>query len=153
MATIIDRERADSPDARALIAELERELDPLYPKTSRHGYSVDQLLRNGVAFFVTRHDGTPAGCGGVQVYGTEYAEIKRMYVRPGFRGLGLGTRMLEHLVEHGREHGVTLMRLETGIYQLEALALYERFGFRRIEPFGAYCPDALSVFYQMRIGD
>jgi putative acetyltransferase len=45
------------------------------------------------------------------------------------------------------------MRLETGIYQLEALALYERFGFRRIEPFGAYCPDALSVFYQMRIGD
>jgi ribosomal protein S18 acetylase RimI-like enzyme len=152
LATVIARERADSPAARALIGELESELEPLYPKTSRHGYSVDELLRNGVAFFVTRHDGTPAGCGGVQVYGTEYGELKRMYVRPGFRGLGLGRQMLERLAEYGREHGVGLMRLETGIYQAEAIGLYERFGFRRVAPFGGYRADPLSVFYEMRIG-
>ena len=135
-----------------MISELESELDPLYPRTSRHGYSVDELLRKGVAFFVTRHEGAAAGCGGVQVYGTEYGEIKRMYVRPGFRGLGLGTRMLERLAAHGRAQGVSVLRLETGIYQLEAIALYERFGFRRVAPFGAYRADPLSVFYEMRIG-
>ena len=43
------------------------------------------------------------------------------------------------------------MRLETGIYQSEAIRLYERFGFRRVGPFGAYRNDPLSAFYEMRI--
>jgi putative acetyltransferase len=148
-STIITLERADSVDARALIAELEGELVPLYPEESRHGYSVDKLLQEAVAFFVTRHDGTPAGCGGVQLY-SEYGEIKRMYVRPAFRGLGLGSLMLGRLAEHVRERGVEILRLETGIYQYAAIGLYERFGFRRIAPFGNYRPDPLSAFYERR---
>jgi putative acetyltransferase len=151
LAPIIVPERADSADARELIAELEQELDPRYPEASRHGYSVEKLLREAVAFFVTRHGGMAAGCGGVQVFGTDYGEIKRMYVRPGFRGQGLGRLMLNHLAAHVRQHGVALLRLETGIYQSEATGLYERFGFRRIAPFGAYRDDPLSAFYEMRI--
>jgi putative acetyltransferase len=150
-STVIALERADSPDARALIAELESELDPLYPEQSRHGYSVDKLLREAVAFFVTRHGGAAAGCGGVQLY-DEYGEIKRMYVRPGFRGLGLGRLMLDHLANHARLHGLTLLRLETGIYQDAAIGLYEAFGFTRIPPFGAYRVDPVSAFYELRLG-
>lgn len=150
-STFIELERADSADARALIAELEGELDPLYPEESRHGYSVDKLLQEAVAFFVTRYGGMPAGCGGVQVY-DGYGEIKRMYVRPGFRGLGLGRRMLEHLAGHARKHGVEVLRLETGIYQHAAIGLYERFGFRRIGPFGKYRPDPMSAFYELHLG-
>ena len=148
---IILPERADSPDARDLIAELEQELEPLYPEASRHGYSVEKLLREAVAFFVTRHGGVPAGCGGVQLFGAGYGEIKRMYVRPGFRGQGLGWLMLKHLAAHVRRHGIALLRLETGIYQSEAIGLYERFGFRPIAAFGAYRKDPLSAFYEMRI--
>ena|SRR5438046_2130566 len=83
--------------------------------------------------------------------GGEYAEIKRMYVRPGFRGQGLGRLMLGHLAAHIRQRGILLLRLETGIYQSDAIGLYERFGFRRVGPFGAYRDDLLSVFYEMRI--
>jgi putative acetyltransferase len=148
----IVEERPDTPDALALIAELEDVLDPLYPSESRHGYNIDKLLREQVAFFVVREDGVAAGCGGVQLFGTEYGELKRMYVRPEFRGRGLGRLMLEHLADHARRNGARLLRLETGIHQKEAIGLYESFGFKRVPPFGEYKEDPLSIFYEKRIG-
>jgi GNAT superfamily N-acetyltransferase len=148
MPTLIVAERPDTEDATVLIDELEGHLGPLYPRESRHGYSVEKLLKEAVAFFVIRHDGMLAGCGGVKLFGTAYGEIKRMYVRPQFRGLGLGKLMLQHLADFARERGVTVLRLETGIHQSEAIGLYERFGFQRIPPFGEYKQDPLSVFFE-----
>ena len=150
MAVIV-MEPPDTPDALMLIAELEGHLVALYPSESRHGYSVEKLLREGVAFFVMREDGVATGCGGVQLFGTEYGELKRMYVRPQFRGLGLGRFMLNRLADYVRQQGVGVLRLETGIYQKEAIALYEGFGFQRIPPFGAYVDDPLSLFLEKRI--
>jgi GNAT superfamily N-acetyltransferase len=147
----ISLERPDTPDAKELISELEAELEPLYPSESRHGYAVEKLISQGVAFFVIRHQGRPAGCGGVQLFGIDYAELKRMYVRPPFRGLGLAKAMVDRLAEHALEHGVGLLRLETGIHQRAAIALYERMGFRGIPPFGDYKDDPLSRFYEKRI--
>jgi len=77
--------------------------------------------------------------------------VKRMYVRPAFRGLGLGKGMLNHLAEHARQHGVSLLRLETGIYQEDAIALYERYGFQRRTPFGEYREDPISVYFEKKI--
>lgn len=74
-----------------------------------------------------------------------------MYVRPQFRGLGLAKRMLDDLAEYARERGVRLLRLETGIYQREAIGLYERVGFQRIPPFGPYTEDPLSRCYEKQI--
>src|SRR5947209_7324984 len=54
MSAIIQPERPDSADAIALITELEAHLEPLYPVKSRHGYSVEKLIAQGVAFFVLR---------------------------------------------------------------------------------------------------
>jgi putative acetyltransferase len=151
MSVSITRERPDSADAVALITELEAHLEPLYPRESRHGYSVEKLIAQGVAFFVLRESGTPAGCGGIQLFGTEYGELKRMYVRPQFRGSGYGTLLLHHLADYARAHGVGLLRLETGIHQAAAIRLYERVGFQRIPPFGAYVEDPLSLCYEKRI--
>ena len=144
-------ERPDTPDARALIAELEAYLEPLYPRRSRHGYSVEKLIREAVSFFLIRANGTPAGCGGVQLFGTDYGEIKRMYVRPEFRSLGFARLMLVHLSAYARGRGVGLLRLETGIHQHAAIGLYERAGFQPIPPFGEYKEDPLSRFYEKRI--
>jgi ribosomal protein S18 acetylase RimI-like enzyme len=104
-----------------------------------------------VAFFLVRVDGVPAGCGGLQLFGGDYAEVKRMYVRPRFRGLGLARQMLDHLADHARAHGVHLLRLETGIHQKDAIRLYEGMGFQRIPPFGEYREDPLSRFYEKQL--
>ncbi len=151
MSTIVVEERADSEVAKQLIEELEAVLEPLYPSESRHGYSVEKLLRQGVAFFVVQHDGAAAGCGGIQLFGSDYGELKRMYVRPAFRGRGLGKRLVEHLEAHAITHGVGCVRLETGIHQHEAIGLYERMGFARTGPFGDYWDDPLSRFYEKRL--
>ena len=151
MTTIIAPERPDNADAKMLIAELETHLAPFYPATSRHGYSVEKLIKQGVAFFVARQNGIPAGCGGVQFYSTEYGEIKRMFVRSQFRGLGLAKLMLEHLEQYTREHHIHVLRLETGIHQKEAIGLYESVGFQRIPPFGEYVDDPLSIFFEKQI--
>jgi GNAT superfamily N-acetyltransferase len=148
---MITPERPDTADAQTLIAELEAELAPLYPTESRHGYSVEQLLAEGVAFFLIRENDAPAGCGGVKLFGMEYGELKRMYVRPRFRGLGLARLMLDHLTDYAKSHGVALLRLETGIHQQSAIRLYERMGFQRIPPFGKYREDPLSRFYEKRL--
>src|SRR5512145_2009539 len=143
MTTLITPERPDTEEARLLIEELEAHLAPFYPATSRHGYSVDKLIQQGVAFFVTRHNGVPAGCGGVQFFGSEYGELKRMFVRPSFRRLGLARLMLDHLEGYAREHNIPVMRLETGIHQKEAIGLYIRMGYVDCPPFGEYVYDPL----------
>jgi len=146
--TIITAERPDAPEARALIDELQTHLESFYPPESRHGFNVERLLREGVAFFVLRADGRPAGCGGIKLFGREYGELKRMYVRPEFRGSGFGKLLVDHLAAHARANGVTLLRLETGIHQQAAIRLYEREGFYRIAPFGPYTADPLSLCFE-----
>jgi len=151
MAVVITSEHPGSPEATALIAELDAHLTPLYPSESRHGFSVQKLIADAVAFFVIRDSGAPAGCGGIKLFGTEYGEIKRMWVRPQFRGLGYGTLMLDHLAAYAATHDVGILRLETGIHQHAAIRLYERVGFRRIPPFGPYREDPVSRCYEKRI--
>jgi GNAT superfamily N-acetyltransferase len=148
MSVMITQERPDTPDAISLINELQTHLEGFYPPESRHGFSVEKLLAEGVAFFVLRSDGVAAGCGGIKLVGSEYGEIKRMYVRPAFRGFGFGKLLIEQLAEYARSHDITLLRLETGIYQREAIGLYERLGFVRIPPFGPYTNDPLSLCYE-----
>jgi ribosomal protein S18 acetylase RimI-like enzyme len=147
----IDPERPDTADASALVAELEAYLSPQYPPASQHGLNVEQLIREKVAFFVLRSGGKPAGCGGIQCFGTDYAELKRIYVRPAFRKCGLGKIILRHLEGFAGSMGISVVRLETGIYQREAIGLYEKAGYKEIPAFGPYAPDPLSAFYEKRL--
>ena len=112
MQTLITPERPDTPDATALIAELEAYLEPLYPRESRHGYSVEKLIAEGVAFFLIRDGGASVGCGGIKLMGADCGEIKRMYVRPQFRGLGFAKLMLNHLADYARSQGVGTLYLD-----------------------------------------
>ena len=105
-----------------------------------------------MTFFVIRANDIPAGCGGLKLFGTEYGEVKRMYVRPQFRGLGLAKLMLNHLAGYAQSQGVRLLRLETGIHQRAAIGLYEHAGFHQIPPFGEYKEDPLCRFYEKSVG-
>ena len=147
-AITITPERPDTPGARQLLSELDGYLLGLpYPAESRHAFPVEKLLREQVAFFVTRYDNELAGCGGIKFHG-DYGEVKRMYVRPSHRGHGLGKAMLDHLAGCAQQQGLELLRLETGIYQVEAIGLYERYGFQRRAPFSEYKVDPMSLYFE-----
>ena len=148
MLVTITAERPDAPDALLLIGELQTHLESFYPPESRHGFSVERLIKEGVAFFVLRVDHVPAGCGGIKLFGREFGELKRMYVRPEFRGRKYGELLVEHLARHAQANSIALLRLETGIHQQAAIRLYERLGFRRIPPFGPYTDAPLSRCYE-----
>jgi putative acetyltransferase len=143
--------RVDDPassNARELIHRLDDLLAGLYPAESNHLLSVEALRQSDVTFITASVDGEVAGCGAFVNQGGEYAEIKRMFVLPEFRGLKLGRRILEELENLARDSGLELARLETGIHQSEALLLYEKAGYRRRGPFGDYSEDPLSVFME-----
>lgn len=151
LSVIILAERPDTADAVQLIAELGRYISPLYPHDSEHGLSPEEMAREGVAFFILRSDGEPAGCGGIWLRGTDYGEIVRMYVRPAFRGKGLGKRLLGHLEAYARDSGIRVLRLKTGIFQPEALGLYERLGYQEVPPFGEYRAHPLNRYYEKQL--
>ncbi|WP_424356811.1 GNAT family N-acetyltransferase [Methanocella sp. MCL-LM] len=148
MPVTIALERPDTADAILLIGELEKYIVPLYPHDKEHGLTQAEMVEAGVVFFIIRSDDKPAGCGGVRFHGTEYGELMRMYVRPEYRGHGLGRLVLRHIEDYSREQGVKALRLKTGIYQPEALGLYERLGYRLIQPFGSYREHPLNRYYQ-----
>jgi GNAT superfamily N-acetyltransferase len=91
-------------------------------------------------FLVAWLDGSPVGCGGWRSFAdtTDLAEIKRMYVTPGVRGRGVATALLRAVEESARQRGRKRAILETGDRQPEAIALYEKAGYVRIEDFGHY---------------
>lgn len=138
---------ANHPDAVQLIQELDDHLRALYPPSSNHLLSIEQLLQPNIRFLMATREGRAVGCGALRLE-PDYAEIKRMYVRPDQRGLGVGWRLLTQLEAIGQAEGYTLFRLETGIYQPEALKLYERLGYQRCPPFGEYTPDPLTLCYE-----
>jgi putative acetyltransferase len=140
-----------SPEVCTLLEQLDRYLTALYPPESNHLLSVEALRRPNVTFLTARKDGIIAGCGGFVNHEGGYAEIKRMFVLPAYRGLRIGQRILDTLEFLAKASGLTVARLETGIAQPEALRLYERAGYLRRGPFGSYGEDPLCIFMEKRL--
>jgi DNA-binding MarR family transcriptional regulator/GNAT superfamily N-acetyltransferase len=84
-------------------------------------------------FVVASSDGLPVACGGVQRLPDGAAEVKRMWVHDSWRGAGLGARLLRHLEDLARDHGYAVVRLDTNDTLVEAIAMYQRAGYRAIE--------------------
>jgi putative acetyltransferase len=138
----------------ALVQELDRYMHSLYPAESSHLVDVETLAQPGVHFFAVTVDGTARGCGAIMLRADDggYAEVKRIFVSPAARGLGLGRKIIAHLEATTRAQGLMLMRLETGPYQPEALALFAAFGFVTRGHFGDYpTDDPLSIFMEKRL--
>jgi putative acetyltransferase len=145
----------ESPDQGDVIDLLKASDDyvaDLYPAESNHMLDVSTLKGSDVTFVVARIDGKALGCAAIVDSGENWAEIKRMFVSPASRGQKIGRRLLEQLENIAVNRGISLLRLETGIKQLEALSLYQSCGFFEVGPFASYRPDPLSVFMEKRIG-
>jgi GNAT superfamily N-acetyltransferase len=136
----IRREHVLSPVATQLILALNAELTERYPEDGANFFNLaaDEVTEGRGGFFVAYQDGNPIGCGAVRRIELYVAEIKRMYVAPSARGLGVGRQILDKLEAEARQLGARRLVLETGPRQPEAIALYAHAGFEHIPLFGEY---------------
>lgn len=129
----------ESADARSCLAEYVVELN----RRSTRGFDPSvgatalphEVRPPAGAFFVVYLRGEAIGCGAVKHHAGAPAEIKRMWLAPRARGLGLGRRLLETLEACAREGGARVARIETSAVLGEALALYRSTGWIEVPPF------------------
>jgi len=155
VALTIERVSVATDEIRQLVAELNAALSGPYLPEQHHYVPFEQLFDGDVRFFAARVDGVAVGCGGV-AFDDGFAEVKRMYTRPTARRQGVAAAVLRQLEGEAKRAGYAVLRLETGMYQAEAIAFYEREGFQRCDAFGDYLslpPRAIetSVFYEKSI--
>ncbi|MCV2352849.1 GNAT family N-acetyltransferase [Paucibacter sp. B2R-40] len=144
-------------DAQALLAASDRLMAALYPAlASEHLASAAALSQPEVLFLGVWVGSELAGCGAVKrvpplAGEAAYGEIKRVFVSPERRGHGLSKLLMQRLEQDLIDRGIGLARLETGIRQPEALALYARLGYRRCGPVGSNLADETGVFMQKQL--
>jgi len=147
----ISFETPDQAEVISLIADLDAYQLTLYPPESVYALDMASLKQPNVLFAVARApEGAAVGCGAIVVT-PEFGEVKRMFVSPVARGQGVARRLLGALETEAQQRGVSHFMLETGPYQQEALALYERLGYARRGPYADYPDDPLSVFMEKRV--
>ena len=154
---VIARVGYGHPDALLLVEEVQAEYVRRYG--GRDETPLDPMVFEppSGSFFVGYLDGRPVATGAwrrstVEALGsTRTAEVKRMYVAPAARGLGLARRMLAHLETDAAARGAEVVVLETGLAQPEAIALYESSGYTPVPAFGYYRDAPLSRCYARRL--
>jgi GNAT superfamily N-acetyltransferase len=142
--------RFDAPDVFALTLAQQEEMRGLYEGEADIGPTRDAWMFEPPdgTFLAARIDGRPVGCGGICRFDETRGELKRMYVEPGLRGLGLGRQLLEALEAEARRLGYVAVVLETGNRQPEALGLYTSAGYERIPCYEPYSSRELSLCFE-----
>jgi DNA-binding MarR family transcriptional regulator/GNAT superfamily N-acetyltransferase len=136
---VVDAEHADSPDARWCLeqyfATLAERFESGYDRARALTASAAEMSPPRGIFLVARLSGEPVGCGGLKGHADAPPDVKRMWVAPSVRGLGLGRRLLRELESHARASGARSVRLETNRSLTEAIALYRSAGYAEVPPF------------------
>jgi ribosomal protein S18 acetylase RimI-like enzyme len=131
---------ADAPEAAALLHEYALELTTqgiVLDEREGGAVSAAEMAPPHGAFFVVELDGAAVACGGVRRLPGGAGEIKRMYVAPAARGLGVGRELLRRLEDEARALGCATARLDTGPRMSAALGLYRAAGYREIADYNA----------------
>lgn len=142
----ISREPADSSDAATCVAAYYRELDARFEggfDPGSGGYA-GKPAQAGDVFLVARLDGHAIGCGSLKALDAATGEIKRMWVAPEARGLGLARRLLQALEEEARRLGITRIVMDTNRSLAEAQSLYRKAGYHDIP---SYNDNAYADFW------
>ncbi|GAB7047829.1 GNAT family N-acetyltransferase [Catenuloplanes indicus] len=140
---LIEPRTATDPELHALILEQQRELASVTGAV--------RTVRTGASYLVGVVNGHAVACGAVVTLDPDTAEIKRMYVRPEFRGQGFSRAILAELEELAARAGYRVVRLETGGYLPVAMSLYRSAGYEPIGPYGDYLAGPHSVCFEKRL--
>ncbi|EIC84374.1 GNAT family N-acetyltransferase [Serratia sp. M24T3] len=130
--------------------ELVRQLDAyqsaMYPAESDYSMPLEEMLANEHYAFIAEVNGVAAGCACLYICDDGLAEIKRVYVNPQFRGLGIADRLMAAVEAQALQLQLPSLYLETGVDHLAAIGLYKKRGFVITDCFGEYTYDPLSVY-------
>jgi putative acetyltransferase len=144
-------DRPDSAAGRRLIGLLDEDLLARYPSQLIHGLNPQDASDTYLLFLIASVGGQDAGCGAVRPLEPGVGEVKRMFVRPEFRGRGIARIILQALEAESARLGYGALRLETGTRQPEAIALYTSAGYSEIPRFGEYSSNPTSVCFEKRV--
>jgi GNAT superfamily N-acetyltransferase len=144
-------DRIDSEVGGALVADLLDDLRARYGAEDPDRPDASELAPPTGVFLVAWIDAEPVGCGGVRAHAGDVGELKRMYVKPDKRRTGVARAVLTELEARARRLGYARLRLETGVRQPEAIALYRSAGYEPIEPYGLYRDEPMSRCFEKRI--
>lgn len=136
---------ARHPHLSALIGKLDQDLLSRYEASVIHGLDLSDPLIDRITFAVIYAGDEPAGCGALRPLDAERAELKRFFVDVSYRRQGVAGALLQFLESTAVERGFRAIRLQTGVRQPEAIALYAKHGYARIDNFGPYAGDPFSV--------
>ena len=136
----------EDPVARELVARVQAEYTERYGGPDAAVVDPREFLPPVGLFLVAEVGGVPAGCGAWRVHRPGVVELKRMYVDPGFRRAGLARLLLTALEAGAARAGHRAAVLNSGDRQPEALALYERAGYRPVPGYGVYADAPGAVF-------
>jgi GNAT superfamily N-acetyltransferase len=134
----------DAPESLALIDAVQQEYIVRYGGPDVTKLAVAEFAPPQGIFVIARDAGQPVACGGVRLVDSYVGELKRMYVVPAARRRGIARALLDHLEQEARQLGAMRLRLETGLHQPEAIALYASAGYEDVEPFGHYAGAPLA---------
>jgi putative acetyltransferase len=146
---LIEPRQETDPEIIALITAqqqeiAEREIAAVGSRVSNYP------LHHGIRYLGAVVDGRLVGCGAIQPIDGQTGEIKRMYVRPAYRGRGIARQVLAALEELAWSDGLNTLRLETGDFMPEAIKLYASSGYDPIPTYGEYAGNPNSVCFEKR---
>ena len=147
----LKRTNSDDPHFRSLVAFLDADLAIRDGKD--HAFFAQYNKIDAIKYVVVAYyDNEPAGCGAIKNFEGDTMEVKRMYVKPEFRGKGIARNVLRELEKWTAELGFTNCILETGKRQPEAIALYRTSGYELIPNYGQYANVETSVCMKKHVG-
>ena len=142
----------DAPESALLIEEVQAEYVERYGGPDEAPVDPSDFAPPHGVFVVGWESCALVGCGGVRVTEPGIAELKRMYVRQAARRRGIARQLLARVEDEARALGATTLRLETGLRQPEAIALYTSAGYVATEPFGYYAGHPNSRHFAKQLG-
>ena len=143
----------DNPDVNALLKKHFVELRSVSPAGSTHVLDIAGLKDNTIKFWSLWENNEIIGCGALKFLDKGHGEFKSIRVADKFRKLGIGEKIIEHLIEEAKKLEISKLSIETGAgeFFLPARKLFSKFGFKKCPPFAHYKNDPNSCYYTLNL--
>lgn len=135
---------------RLLVSKLDKELSERYGELQNKYHNFNNVDSCNTVV-IAKYDNLYIGCGCYKKYDDQTAEIKRMFVDPNYRGLGVSKQILIEIENWARENGYKNALLETMMTQINAIGLYKKTGYTFIENYGQYIGMEKSICMKKQI--